>query len=321
MTPAPAGRAAHRLNTEFFEHAGEQAAILARADHGGHLALAPDAPLIALINLQAERQTVMPGTKNNRLLLIHLKQVRAVAIFITRRGSKVRIGLPAKTDGGAVKALVGTQQMEAAFKPELYRQFLRQRQTILQADHSETIGAVDGVLELIAAGHRGVLSEPRLDANGRLTARAGGREAVAHKVSDGNDGRRGQSLRKEEFRQGTELIGGAERRLVGISWIGIDGIGARKVHFAGHGHQIGIYRVVVQIVGKGAMIKTKVQLHSFANRFIEGGRQSEPAIIDVGRLVAFSGDSEMQPGVLTRLHFHRNFAATCAGRHGAAERI
>src|SRR6266480_7015773 len=47
-----------------------------------------------------------------------LAQAASVAIFVTRRRAKICIRLPAKSDCGAVEALVGTKQMEATLEPQ-----------------------------------------------------------------------------------------------------------------------------------------------------------------------------------------------------------
>ena len=55
--------------------------------------------------------------------------------------------------------------MEAALESDIERQFLINRQPVLQADDCKTVSTVDAVLQLIAAGHGSVFAEPRLNAN------------------------------------------------------------------------------------------------------------------------------------------------------------
>src|SRR2546423_10866725 len=144
----------------------------------------------------------------------------AIAKFVTRVRAKIFVRLPAKPDCGAVKAGVRTGQMESAFKAQLEREFFRQRQTILQTHYRKPVRAIDSVFQLIAAGHRGVLANPRLDPESSFAPGITHGEARGRKVANRINRGRGQALSEEKFCQRAHLVSRSQRCLIWVSRIG-----------------------------------------------------------------------------------------------------
>src|SRR5438552_6626461 len=92
---------------------------------------------------------------------------------------------------------------------------------VLQAKHGETIRTIDGILQLIATGHRSVFAKTRLDSEGCFAPRSAGCKTRGCEIANRRDGRGGKPLREEQFSQRTYLVRRAECRLGRIGWIRI----------------------------------------------------------------------------------------------------
>src|SRR5262245_2686685 len=69
------------------------------------------------------------------------------------------------------------------------------------------------------------------------------------------------------------------------------------------------------------MVEAEMQLELLAQDLIERGSVGYATVIDVGGLVAFVDDGELQLRMLQRIQFERCFRALRAGSNRAAERI
>src|SRR5258708_8661175 len=129
--------------------------------------------------------------------------------------------------------------MKAALESQLDGKLLRQRQTILQPDNRKTVCAVDGVLELIAAGDRSEFAETCFHADRSFAARRRDSEAGGGKIANRRNRRRGEALGKKQFGQSAQLISRAERRLRRVSRIRVTQVLFaldRKLKFVGDLH-------------------------------------------------------------------------------------
>src|SRR5260370_22935762 len=109
--------------------------------------------------------------------------------------------------------------MKAALESQLERELLCYRQTVLQTDHRETIGAANPVLELITAGHGSVFPEARLDPECGFPARRRRRKTVAGKITNRRNRPGRKPLCEEELCQCVDLVRRAEGCLRRISRI------------------------------------------------------------------------------------------------------
>ncbi len=57
------------------------------------------------------------------------------------------------------------------------------------------------------------------------------------------------------------------------------------------------------------MIEAQMKTDMLVQNLIPGGRESQPAVVDVCGVIALAGKCETKCGVLARLHFQSDFAA------------
>src|SRR5207244_7774401 len=79
--------------------------------------------------------------------------------------------------------------------------------------------------------------------------------------------------------------------------------------------------MIIQVVSETAMVVSQMKLNALVQNLIPGRRESQPAVIDVCRVVSLVGKAKVKHRILCRLHFQVHLATTRTRRDRRAKRI